>query len=89
MTTQTNGKPFSVRTQTMRAMLLGTAATAFAATPAFAQNDQLAAATANQPSIVVTGTRITNPNLDQSSPIQVVGQDEIAPAAGIPFQCHP
>jgi iron complex outermembrane recepter protein len=77
MTKQTNGKPFSVRTQTMRAMLLGTAATAFAATPAFAQNDELAAATANQPSIVVTGTRITNPNLEQSSPIQVVGQDEI------------
>ncbi|RED16760.1 TonB-dependent receptor domain-containing protein [Parasphingopyxis lamellibrachiae] len=78
MTKQTNGKPFSVRAQTMRAMLLGTAASAFVATPAFAQdNDELAATTANQPSIVVTGTRITNPNLDQSSPIQVVGADEI------------
>jgi iron complex outermembrane recepter protein len=50
---------------------------AMMSTPAFAQNDELAAATANQPSIVVTGTRITNPNLEQSSPIQVVGQDEI------------
>jgi len=46
--------------------------------PAFAQdNDELAAATTNQPSIVVTGSRITNPNLEQSSPIQVVGADEI------------
>ncbi|MGJ8536611.1 MAG: TonB-dependent receptor domain-containing protein, partial [Parasphingopyxis sp.] len=78
MTKQTNGKPFSVRAQTMRAMLLGTAASAFVATPALAQdNDELAAATANQPAIVVTGTRITNPNLEQSSPIQVVGTDEI------------
>ncbi|MGP1281868.1 MAG: TonB-dependent receptor domain-containing protein [Parasphingopyxis sp.] len=52
---------------------------AMMSTPAFAQDsDELAAAsTANQPSIVVTGTRITNPNLEQSSPIQVVGQDEI------------
>lgn len=59
-------------------MLLGTVATAFASTPAFAQNnDQLAAATTDQPAIVVTGSRISNPNLEQSSPIQVVGQDEI------------
>ncbi|MBC2776128.1 TonB-dependent receptor [Parasphingopyxis sp. GrpM-11] len=45
-------------------------------TPAFAQ-DELAEASASQPAIVVTGSRITNPNLEQSSPIQVVGQDEI------------
>lgn len=50
---------------------------AMLSTPAFAQNDELAAASANQPAIVVTGTRITNPNLEQSSPIQVVGQDDI------------
>jgi len=78
MTKQSYGKAFSVRTQTMRAMLLGTVATAFVATPALAQNnDELAAATTDQPSIVVTGTRITNPNLEQSSPIQVIGADEI------------
>ena len=48
------------------------------AAPAFAQDsDELAAASSNQPAIIVTGTRITNPNLEQSSPIQVVGQDEI------------
>jgi outer membrane receptor protein involved in Fe transport len=49
---------------------------AMMSTPAFAQ-DELADASAGQPAIVVTGTRITNPNLEQSSPIQVVGQDEI------------
>ncbi|MEM8695960.1 MAG: TonB-dependent receptor [Pseudomonadota bacterium] len=70
---------FSARKRGMRAMLLGGAATAFAATPAFAQDSaELAAASAtDQPSIVVTGSRITNPNLEQSSPVQVVGQDEI------------
>ncbi|MEM8696900.1 MAG: TonB-dependent receptor [Pseudomonadota bacterium] len=52
---------------------------AMMSTPAFAQtSDELAAAsTTDSPSIVVTGSRITNPNLEQSSPIQVVGQDEI------------
>ncbi|MEO1170250.1 MAG: TonB-dependent receptor plug domain-containing protein, partial [Pseudomonadota bacterium] len=52
---------------------------AMMSTPAFAQDsDELASAsTSSQPAIVVTGTRITNPNLEQSSPIQVVGQDEI------------
>jgi len=69
---------FLTRSETLRSVLLGTAATAFIATPAFAQdNDELAAAATDQPSIVVTGSRITNPNLEQSSPIQVVGADEI------------
>jgi len=78
MNDKTSSTVFSARTQMMRAMLMGTAATAFIATPAFAQNnDELAAATTDQPSIVVTGSRITNPNLEQSSPIQVVGADEI------------
>ena len=49
---------------------------AMLSTPAFAQ-DELAEASASQPAIVVTGSRITNPNLEQSSPVQVVGQDEI------------
>ena len=68
----------SARQQGLRAMLLGSAATVFATSPALAQDsDELAAASTNQPAIIVTGTRITNPNLEQSSPIQVVGQDEI------------
>ncbi len=51
---------------------------AMMSTPAFAQDsEELAAASSNQPAIIVTGTRISNPNLEQSSPIQVVGQDEI------------
>ncbi|WP_299321985.1 TonB-dependent siderophore receptor [Parasphingopyxis sp.] len=52
---------------------------AMMSTPAFAQDsDELASAsTSGQPAIVVTGSRITNPNLEQSSPIQVVSQDEI------------
>ncbi|WP_299322156.1 TonB-dependent receptor [Parasphingopyxis sp.] len=55
------------------------AGTAMVSTPAFAQDSgELAAASAtDQPAIVVTGSRIVNPNLEQSSPIQVVGQDEI------------
>ncbi len=54
------------------------AGTALVAMPAQAQDgDQLAGAATNQPAIVVTGSRITNPNLEQSSPIQVVGTDEI------------
>ncbi|QLC24755.1 TonB-dependent receptor [Parasphingopyxis algicola] len=58
---------------------MGSAAFGVVTTPALAQSsDELAAAGANsQPAIVVTGSRITNPNLEQSSPIQVVGQDEI------------
>jgi iron complex outermembrane recepter protein len=78
MIDKTSSTGLRTRKHAVRSLLMGSAATALIATPAFAQdNDELAAATANQPSIVVTGTRIANPNLEQSSPIQVVGQDEI------------
>ncbi|GGB58784.1 TonB-dependent receptor [Blastomonas aquatica] len=47
------------------------------ATPAFAQEvqEEQAAAT-NQGTIVVTGSRISNPNLEQSSPVLSIGSDE-------------
>ena len=78
MTNKESTMTSMTRTQSLRRLLLGTAAIGFATTPAFAQDsDELAAASSNQPAIIVTGTRITNPNLEQSSPIQVVGQDEI------------
>ncbi|MEM8696116.1 MAG: TonB-dependent receptor [Pseudomonadota bacterium] len=69
----------STRKRTIGRLLLGTAAVGLTGAPALAQtSDELAAAsTTDAPSIVVTGTRITNPNLEQSSPIQVVGQDEM------------
>ncbi len=50
---------------------------AMLSTPAFAQDNEQLATTTSQPAIVVTGTRITNPNLEQSSPIQVLGSDEL------------
>ncbi|MBC2776046.1 TonB-dependent receptor plug domain-containing protein [Parasphingopyxis marina] len=68
------GTAFSARKQALRCVLMGGAAGTFIASPALAQ-DELASA--DQPAIVVTGSRITNPNLEQSSPVQVVGQDEI------------
>ncbi|MEO1170302.1 MAG: TonB-dependent receptor [Pseudomonadota bacterium] len=78
MTEQISGTGFSSRKRTVATLMVGTAATAFAWTPAAAQDsDELAAASTDQPAIIVTGSRIANPNLDQSSPIQVVGQDEI------------
>jgi iron complex outermembrane recepter protein len=49
---------------------------AFAA-PAFAQT---APATAEPEVVVVTGTRIQNPNIQSASPIQVVGQESISKA---------
>ena len=72
-----------------RAALLASATSVFAlaATPAFAQdnsnNDTLAEpAQGIEPQaagevIVVTGSRIQNPNLEQSSPVAVVTEDEI------------
>nr|WP_294846902.1 TonB-dependent receptor [uncultured Sphingomonas sp.] len=48
--------------------------TAPASAPASADNQ---AAPSDDTAIIVTGTRISNPNLEQSSPIQVVGQNEI------------
>ena len=43
---------------------------AISATPVFAQNADDA--------IIVTGSRIANPNLEQSSPVSVIGAEEIA-----------
>jgi hypothetical protein len=53
-------------------MVLGLA---MVSTPAFAQ-DQYADEIAESV-IVVTGSRISNPNLEQSAPVNVVGSDEI------------
>ena len=78
MTHKESNMTSSTRKRTIARLLVGTAAAGAIGTPAFAQDsDALASASTTQPAIVVTGTRITNPNLDQSSPIQVIGQDEI------------
>ncbi|WP_299321335.1 TonB-dependent siderophore receptor [Parasphingopyxis sp.] len=78
MTEQISGTGSSSRRRAIASLMVGTAATTFAWAPAAAQDgDQLAAVNTDQPAIVVTGSRIANPNLDQSSPVQVVGQDEI------------
>ena len=56
-------------------MLVGVAALA---TPAFAQATAAAdAAAAAEEEIVVTGTLIANPNIESSSPVTVVGEDEL------------
>ena len=78
MTHKESNMTSSTRKRTIARLLVGTAAAGAIGTPAFAQDsDTLASASTTQPAIVVTGTRITNPNLEQSSPIQVIGQDEI------------
>ncbi|WP_338447466.1 TonB-dependent receptor [Pelagerythrobacter marensis] len=54
---------------------------ALSSAPAFAQDAEGEAAATTPvtgPTIVVTGSRITNPNLEQSSPVQVVSADDIA-----------
>ncbi|USA39945.1 TonB-dependent receptor plug domain-containing protein [Pelagerythrobacter marinus] len=54
---------------------------ALASAPAFAQDAEgegTASAAVTGPTIVVTGSRIANPNLEQSSPVQVVSADDIA-----------
>ncbi|MEC9066828.1 MAG: TonB-dependent receptor [Pseudomonadota bacterium] len=54
---------------------------ALASAPAFAQDaegEATASAAVTGPTIVVTGSRIANPNLEQSSPVQVVSADDIA-----------
>ncbi|RXZ64092.1 TonB-dependent receptor domain-containing protein [Pelagerythrobacter rhizovicinus] len=53
---------------------------ALASAPAFAQTaeGEEGAEASAPPTIVVTGSRITNPNLEQSSPVQVVGAEDIA-----------
>src|SRR5436305_6811539 len=75
--------------KTFRETLLAStviAGMSFVATPAFAQADQPQPAPTGQPAaqpaeeapaIVVTGTLIRNPNLLASSPVAVVGQDEL------------
>lgn len=78
MTHKESNMTSSTRKRTIARLLVGTAAASAIGAPAFAQDSEtLAAASTTQPAIVVTGTRITNPNLEQSSPIQVIGQDEI------------
>ncbi len=66
-----------------RALLKGSAATialtaAMLAVPAHAQQPaEMAEATTSGDTIIVTGTRIARPNLEQSSPVSVVGAEEI------------
>jgi outer membrane receptor protein involved in Fe transport len=58
-------------------LLIGVASVA---TPAYAQDGQAtttAEETGDQEAIVITGTLITNPNLVSSSPVNVVGEEEI------------
>ncbi|RIV79693.1 TonB-dependent receptor [Pelagerythrobacter aerophilus] len=72
-----------MRTRIRAHLFASTMLVAGVAVPAHAQTaedarTQAPEATANeQPVIVVTGSRISNPNLDQSSPVQVVGESEI------------
>lgn len=59
--------------------LVGGAAAMFAAVPAFAQDadPQAEEVTAAEENIVVTGSRIPRTNIELSSPVNIVGQDEI------------
>lgn len=52
---------------------------ALAATPAFAQDEEAeeAPAAVQGDTIVVTGSRVTNPNLELSSPVTFVGSEEL------------
>ncbi len=52
-------------------------ASGFAVTPAFAQDDQASDASSSE-AIVITGSRIARPNLEQSSPVSVVDSQEIS-----------
>ncbi len=62
----------NIRTRLMASTLLIGAS--MAASPAFAQDD--AASTEGQ-EVVITGTLIKNPNLEQATPVAVIGSDEI------------
>ncbi len=53
-------------------------ASAFAVTPAFAQDDVAETDTSASETIVITGSRIARPNLEQSSPVSVVDAQEIS-----------
>ncbi len=50
---------------------------ALVASPAFAQNAPADETDATNTDIVVTGSLISNPNLQQAQPVNVIGQDEI------------
>ena len=71
------------RSQAVQARLLAStmlASSMLFATPAFAQEDPAAATAVEEGSdqaIVVTGTLVRNPNLVASSPVNVVGEEEI------------
>ena len=72
------------RSTGVRARLLTStiaASAALAATPALAQEEPAAATTAEEvgedQAIVVTGTLVRNPNLVASSPVNVIGEEEI------------
>ncbi|WP_380880018.1 TonB-dependent receptor domain-containing protein [Sphingomonas sp. DBB INV C78] len=62
------------------ALSTGVIGLALLASPAFAQEEATAAAdsAADEGTIVVTGTLIKNPNIASSSPVSVVGAEEIA-----------
>ncbi len=60
------------------ALSLGAATAALCAGPAFAQGTQSAeAAPADEGTIVVTGSLITNPNLERSTPVNVTSSEEV------------
>ena len=65
-------------TKALRRTLLATTIIAgtLASAPAFAQGAK-PAAPAEEDTIIVTGTLISNPNLTSSSPVSAVGQDEL------------
>ena len=58
-------------------MVLGLA---MVSAPAFAQDQDAQEAGAAESVIVVTGSRISNPNLELSSPVGVVTSEEVPPA---------
>lgn len=60
------------RTRLMASTLL--IGVSMAASPAFAQDE---AAPADSQEVVITGTLIKNPNLEQATPVAVIGADEI------------
>ncbi|MFD1612597.1 TonB-dependent receptor domain-containing protein [Sphingomonas tabacisoli] len=66
-------------TTRLRTLLsLGAATAALCAAPAYAQDTQTAeAAPADEGTIVVTGSLITNPNLERSTPVNVTTSEEV------------
>ncbi|WP_046348076.1 TonB-dependent receptor domain-containing protein [Sphingomonas changbaiensis] len=65
-------------TSRLRTLLSLSAATAaLCAAPAFAQDQTAEAAPADEGTIVVTGSLITNPNLERSTPVNVTTSEEV------------